>query len=146
MPTPNTWIVIANSARVKIFRWIHHSKIEVITTLEHPQSRLLNHEFNTDSPGRSFDRGGCTRHSYQSNLDPKEEEADKFSKTVSQHLAKSLENGEFSRLYLIASPSFLGWLNRHLDKKVQETIYAKIPKDLTEFNTADLENYLAAML
>lgn len=146
MPNTNTWIILANSSRAKIFRWVHHSKIEVIAVLDHPESRYLNQEFNSDAPGRTFDKGGITKHSYQPETEPKHEESEKFAKTLAHYLLKALEKGDYYRIYLLASPTFLGLLNRHLDKNVQDTIFAKIPKDITEFSSADIEHYLASVL
>lgn len=140
-----TWVVVANSSHVKIFRVVKFPKIEVVRVMEHPESRLHDIDLVGAPPGRAFDRQGSARHAYEPKADPKHLEIEKFAKALGEHLSASQQKGAFSRLYLMASPSFLGLLRPHLSKPAQEVIIAEITKDMTDRPTADIEHHLAAL-
>lgn len=140
-----TWVVIANSAHAKIFRLVKFPKIEPLAVFEHPESRLHAQDLVSSRPGRNFQSGGTTRHAYQPMTDPKLVEAEKFAKLLGDYLSTVHLKGEFSRLYLIASPAFLGLLRTHIKSKTREAVIAEIAKDMTEHTTPDIEHQLAAL-
>lgn len=145
MPNPTTWIVVANSSHAKIFRLAKFPKIEELTSFDHPESRLHNQDLEGRKPGRSFQSGGTTRHAYQPETEPKEVEIEKFAKSLSDYLTTSHQKGEFSRLYLMASPSFLGLLRQYLHAVTQKVIIAELAKDMTERTTAEIEQQLCVL-
>lgn len=134
-----TWVVVANSSQAKIYKVVKFPALEEVASFEHPESRLHDQDLVTSKPGRVFDKGGTTRHAYQTAIRPKIEEAEKFSSQIAHYLAKSIQSGECGRLYLIANPSFLGMINEHLDKETEQHIVAKLAKDFTEFTRLELE-------
>lgn len=140
-----TWVVVADNGQAKIYRMVKFPKIEEISHIEHPESRLHNRELVEARAGRGVQRGGGVRYSYQSEVEPKQLEADKFAASLSQHLAKSHANGEFHRLYVIAGPSFIGMLRRHMNPQVRKTIVAELDKELTHEDKASTERHLADM-
>lgn len=137
-----TWVVVANSAQAKIYRVVRFPKVEEIASLDHPESRLLNQELVSSAPGRTFQSGGVTRHSYQSKTSPKQVEIEIFARYLADHLCSTCQKGEFKRLYLFASPEFLGLLRPHFDHRLQQTLIAEVPKDVTEYTKAHIEEYL----
>lgn len=143
MYTDTTWVVVANSSHAKIYQITKFPKIEHLQTFEHPESRLHDQDLVTSRPGRNFDRGGTSRHAYQTSLRPKLEEAAKFATSIAHLLHKAVQSGECTRIYLFASPSFLGMINEHLNKETEQKIIAKSPKDLTEHTNADIEKAIA---
>ncbi len=142
MQNNTTWVVVANSAEAKIYRLVKFPKIEEIASLEHPESRLLNQDLVSTAPGRNFQSGGVTRHSYQAKTSPKEVEIEIFAKYLANHLCSACQKGEFKRLYMLASPEFLGLLRPHFDQKLQQTLIAEVAKDVTEYTKAHIEQYL----
>lgn len=139
----HTWIVVANKCQAKIFRLVKFPKIEEITFLEHPESRLHNQDLVSSKPGRNFQSGGTTRHAYQPEVEPKQQEAIKFAIKVAHHLETAFQKGEFNRLYILAEPGFLGLLRQHLHSEVQKIIVAEVPKDLTTSEPTLIEHQLS---
>lgn len=140
-----TWIIAASNAEAKIYKLLQFPKVEEIAVLEHPESRLHNRDLVSSEPGRAFDRGGVTRHSYQSKSEPKQQEADKFAKYIDHYLATAFRQGEFLHLYVLASPNFLGLLRQHMDPHVVKAIVAEIPKDLSKHRKDDIEQELVTL-
>lgn len=145
MPNSTTWIVVANSSHAKIFRLMKFPKIEVLTTLDHPESRLHNQDLEGRKPGRNFQSGGTTRHAYQPETEPKEVEIEKFAKLLSDYICNAHQKKEFARLYLMASPSFLGLLRQHINGNAQKAIVGELAKDMTERTTDEIEQQLCVL-
>lgn len=143
MRNQTTWVVVSNSSQAKLFRITKFPKIEIITTLEHPESRLHNVDLVSSKPGRAFDKMGPGRHSYVPVTEPKQVEVEKFAKDLAKFLTTAHFKGDFYRLYLIASPAFLGLLRKELDAKTQGAIVSEIAKDMTEHVNADIEAHIA---
>jgi len=145
MPNTHTWIVVANSSTAKIFKLVKFPEIEEIHAFEHPESRLHNQDLVTDREGRSFQSIGFGRSAYQPETEPKMVEIQKFATLISHFLTASHQNGEFTRLYLLASPAFLGLLRQRMDLQTQKAIVAESPKDLTDHKKEEIEEHLAAL-
>jgi hypothetical protein len=79
----NTWIVVADSARARIFKPVRQGRaLEQVDELLHPASRSHERQLTTDRPGRSFDSEGPGRHAMSESVSPKEHEAWKLSKKL----------------------------------------------------------------
>ena len=141
-----TWILVANSSHAKLFRVMQFPRIEALKVFNHPESRLHDYDLVSDKPGRNFDRVGGGRHSYEAKHDPQSLEIDKFGKILADYLSIAYENGDFSRLYILANPSFLGILRQEMNPRLQESIIAEIGKDMTEHTTEDIEKQLQALI
>ena len=138
-----TWVFVACDATAKIYKLTQFPKIEEIESFEHPESRLKESEFNTDSPGRTYASIGTRRSSYETKNDPKKVEIEKFSKELAQKFISSFNNGEFARLYIIATPEVLGFLRPHINGQLKEAVVAEIVKDL--HTKEEVEKHLAAL-
>ncbi len=145
MSHTTTWIVVANSSHAKIFRLAKFPKIEELISMDHPESRLHNQDLEGRKPGRNFQSGGTTRHAYQPETEPKEVEIEKFAKTLSDYISSSHQKGDFARLYIMASPAFLGLLRQNIHSTTQKAIVAEVAKDMTERSTSEIEEHLATL-
>jgi len=144
MPNNNTtWVVVANSAQAKIFRLVVFPKIEFLTSLQHPESRLHDIDLVSTKPGSTNDRGGTHRSSYQAPSDPKQLEMEKFAKDVTSYLSSACRKKEFSRLYVLAPPTFLGLLRQHMDQKTRDSIVAENAKDMTDHKQDAIERLIS---
>ncbi len=141
----STWVVVADACHAKIYRMTKFPKIEDVCAFEHPESRMHNKALVGVKPGRGFQRGGGIRYSYQSELEPKQIETNKFAIYLAEFLNKSRENGEFRRLYLIAGPTFLGLLRKHLNPQLRRMVVHEVNKELTSFDGNVIEHYLEAI-
>lgn len=137
-----TWVVAANGSSAKFFRVVKFPKIEEFETFEHPESRLRNQDLVTSKPGRSFESTSTSRSAYEAAVDPHHMELEKFARHLGTHLSEARRNNSFSRLYLMAGPSFLGLLRPHLDHATQASIVAEIGKDMTDQHTSNIEAHL----
>ncbi len=138
-----TWVLVANSSDAKIFRLVKFPEIKELTSLSHPESRLRDSELVTDRQGRNFEKGGVTRHAYQSRHDPKSQEMEKFAREIARFLCEAHVQGLFSRLYLFASPAFLGILRPHLTEKLNGAIIAEEAKDLCLLDKSSIEEHIS---
>lgn len=144
MNHPATWVVVANSCEAKLFRVSKFPKLEQVHHLEHPASKLRNSELVSSKQGRNFQSGGTTRHTYQPETDPKKMEEEIFAKEVARLLAEARQANAFSRLFIVASPSFLGLIRPHLDGQTQKCVIAEIHKDMLEHKTDEIEKLIAS--
>jgi len=138
-----TLVVVADNCQAKIYRLIKFPKVEEIFHLEHPESRLRNQDLVSSKPGRSFQRAGSVRYSYEPETTPKRREALKFVRQLIDFLSLAHQKGEFNRLYIIAAPSFLGLIRHHIGHEIQKTVVAEVAKELTSCNAAAVERLLS---
>lgn len=142
MINETTWVVVANSSRARIFRLESRNNLVEMDGLVHSKSRLREGDLVSDRKGRSFNRMGYGRHAMEQELDPHKQEAVHFASMLAEHLQKALQAGEYGRLYLSASPKFLGLLRQELDPHTSAVIVQELDKDMTELTTAQILEHL----
>lgn len=138
-----SWVLVADKCQAKFYRMAKFPIIQEINHLEHPDSRLHNQELISSRPGRTFQSTGTARSSYQPETEPKQIEAIKFATEIADLLYTAANNGEFKQLYLIAEPSFLGLLRKHINPHIQKCIVAELGKQLTSASKEDIEKHLS---
>lgn len=137
----NPWVLVANSSFARIYSG-PNSHLEEIETLEHPESRMHGRDLVTDRPGRTFDSVGGGGHGLGSELSPQKNEAEHFAGAIAQHLDHARRIGTFNKLYVIASPSFLGMLRNALHSATRDLVALEVDKDLTSKTPAEIRAYL----
>ncbi len=143
----STWIVVAESARARIFTMSGiGGKLQEITDLSHPESRLHDTELSSDLPGRTFDIQGQGRHGMEPATDPKEREAQAFAAEIARHIERGRHEGNFDGLVLIAPPKFLGRLRADLTKPARDALVGELDKNLVEADTKTLQRQVSALL
>ena len=143
----STWIVVAESARARIFTMSGIAgKLQEVTDLSHPESRLHDTELSSDLPGRTFDIQGQGRHAMEPATDPKEREAQAFATEIARHIERGRHEGNFDALVLVAPPKFLGRLRAELTKPARDTLVGELDKNLVEADTKTLERQVSALL
>jgi protein required for attachment to host cells len=135
-----TWILVANASRARLFHAGARSKgWELVSEHEHPESRAAGHELLTDRPGSVKQSGGdVNRSSMDPRTDPKEVEAKKFAHQLGKLLAKGVDDGAYHRLVLVAPPHFLGLLRAELEEKVARRVASTFDKDYHELTPKEL--------
>ncbi len=140
------WVVVANGSRARILEAQKSHKLLIeLEALDHPQTRVHGHDLVSDRPGREFSSTG-SRRSAMETLDPQKNEAQHFAAQLSKHLDHAHRCQLFEKLYLIASPAFLGLMRNDLEEKTQKAIVQSIDKDLTEKNAEEIREYLPDLL
>ncbi|MFT6168297.1 MAG: protein required for attachment to host cells [Celeribacter sp.] len=78
--------------------------------------------------------------------DPKALAEAEFAIKVSEILEVSFEQGDFSRLVIVAGPHMLGTIRDALCEKVSKVVLAEIDKDLTQVPIEDVSKHLDHVL
>lgn len=136
-----TWIVVADNAYARVFNLEKNRALKEIETLVHPESRLHERDLVSDRPGRTFESHTVARRSMGQETPPKKQEAIIFARLVARYLETAVSNGVIERIYLAASPSFLGLLRQSLSKNTAELIVSEINKEITHLNTSEIEAF-----
>jgi protein required for attachment to host cells len=141
----NIWILTANSTLARIFEARNNNNLKEIAYLEHPASRLSAHELVSDRPGRTNESMMPTRHAYES-PSPKKVEFALFAKELANHLQAAINTGKVKKIYVAASPHFLGLLRQEISSETAHLLAGEIPKDLTHITPEELRSHLPFVL
>lgn len=138
-----TWVVVADDAIARIFRLEKGRHLVELTTLVHPESRLHERDLVSDRPGRSFESHTMARRSVSPQISQKKHEATIFAKFVSEYLEAAVLEGALGKIYLAASPNFLGLLRQALSKSTSQLIASEINKQITHLNPSEIEAFFS---
>lgn len=126
-------IVVANASRCRIFsQRARFSPLRKVVDLAHPEARLKAQQINADKPGRAFDRSGQGRHAMAAASEPTEEEAERFARTIAEHLERIRIGNHFDSLTIIADPRFLGRIRAHVSKPLDKVIEREICANMAD--------------
>ena len=147
---PNTWIVVADSARSRFFAPSDDMKKLVAVRsadLVSPGSRELASELKSDKPGRSYSssRSGV-RHALEPPHDYQKLEKHRFIAELAKELDVACGRQEFDNLILVAPRRSLGELRTLLPRRVKDCVRAEIARDLTKETPAGLFRRLKELL
>ncbi|HKK07187.1 MAG: host attachment protein [Gammaproteobacteria bacterium] len=143
----NTWVLVAESSRAKIFEVAHPGGALVeLEDLAHPASRQHEQEITADLPGRAYDSQGGQRHKMEEPTSPKHQEAVVFSRELAERLAAAHGAGAFERLVLVAPPAFLGLVREQLSVELARCVTDEVAKNLVLHDTNDIRAHLPAHL
>lgn len=137
-----TWILVADSSRARFFKAEKDSSIHQIEDLSHPEGRLHEQELTSDLPGKDMDKVGAGKHSFQGQVEPKQQEAIDFAKSISKHLDESFSAKKFEQLMVVAAPSFLGILRHQFSDEISQQICFELDKNITMHSTDDIHKHL----
>jgi protein required for attachment to host cells len=140
------WVVVANGSKARIFASNGSQKLEEVEVLEHPETRVHGRDLVSGKPGRSFDSVGGGRHSLEAELSPQKNEAHHFAAHLANHLEHARRTNGFTKLYLIASPAFLGSLRSVLHAPIKDLIALEVDKDATSKTLEEIKVYLPIRL
>lgn len=139
-----TWILVSNASTGRLFRHSGPNKgLELIQEFSHPQSREKNANLVSDRPGHNPGAGNGHGSFVPATL-PKEHEADIFALELARELDTGRIGNLYSRLVLVASPSFMGQLKQHLTDAVHKLVSDSVEKDYTRSTDKELSRHLAA--
>lgn len=142
----STWILVADSTRVRIFTADSPSSpLEEIEDFSHTEGRLHDREMTSDLPGKIKSVGGGG-HAFEQPTDPKKHEADAFAHRVSQYLEEAHNADRFEQLLIVAAPAFLGLLRNNLPEQIKKLVRFELDKDITLMSAADIRQHLPEFL
>ena len=134
----NTWVVVADGTRARLFNRHKNRTLEEFDTLLSPEHRLHEGDLVTDRDGRAFDSAGSGRHAMGNKNVAKDHEMANFAKRLAARLDQGRTAGELERLVLIAPPRFLGQIRAHLSGPAADLVALTIDKELTTLSADKL--------
>ena len=138
----NTWVIVANGSKARFFQASSNEDLKEVETFIHEETRMKGEELSTDKPGRVFDSVGSGRHSVGNPKDLKAEEETIFARQIATRFEQHVDQHQINQLFIVASPHFLGELQKSLKDKVKKKIQGTINKDLTSQKPAEIRKYL----
>lgn len=138
----NTWVVVADGTRARLFNRHKNRSLEEFDVLLSPEHRLHEGDLVTDRDGRAFDSGGTSRHPMGNKNSTKDHEMTGFAKRLAGRLEEGRNAGELERLVLVAPPRFLGQLRAQLSGPAADLVALTIDKELTTLSAEKLEGHL----
>lgn len=140
-----TWLLIADASKAKIYS-IHKARmfleqtnpknLKLIGQYSHQESRMKSAELVTDRMGE-FGSGTFVEATL-----PKTHEAEKFALELINHISAGRRDNHFRDLIIVAPPTFMGILHKHMPHEIQKLISQKIEKDYTQSNDRELMQLL----
>jgi protein required for attachment to host cells len=138
----NTWVVVADGTRARLFTRHKNRKLEEFDVLLSPEHRLHEGDLVTDRNGRGFDSSGAGRHGVGNKNSAKDHEMTLFAKRLAGRLEEGRNAGELARLVLVSPPRFLGVLRAHMSAPTAELVALSIDKELTTLTAEKLESHI----
>jgi len=125
-----TWIVVADRAAARIFDPDGpHGRWDMVHEFIHNEAREANQKLRGNRPDQIQH---TEERLHPARMDPRsihKVEEDRFAKELCGFLEKSYLAQAFRGLVLVAAPSFLGSLRRHLSDWLKEKVTLELDKD-----------------
>lgn len=141
------WVVVADASRARIFSAENRNgNLNEEAGYVHPASRQKGMDLESDSQGRAFDSGGQGRHAMGKESDYSEHEAEVFARELCGEINKACHNASFDKLYVIATPRFLGHVRAHLGAQAKKLVAGEVTKDVVNHGSQDIRKQLPDFL
>ena len=145
MTHPTTWILVADSARARLFAATGESgTLETLSESVCAEARQRTLDRGTDRPGRVQESANTAHHAMEPPTDPKVNEIKHFVKGIAQQLNEDVAAGKFARLIIAAPPQVLGYYRDHLSGAVKDKVLAEIPKSFAQLKSHEILGRLKA--
>jgi protein required for attachment to host cells len=123
-----TWILVADSSRARLFAW-EHGRLRELRTFSHPDSRAKRADLIDGGRGRFAESTGASGAMTQP-TDPKDYEAERFARELVEHLEAYRNQHTFDRLCVAAPPSLLGTMRTLYSPALAKLVDEEIDKNL----------------
>lgn len=138
-----TWIVVADAARARIFKTEGAQRhLKEVHDLNHPESQMYSHELRTGGEGAVMDSAGSGMRQPDPQTTTREKHSSHFAKELGNFLQKSRDDNAFTSLILVAEPKFLGRLRDHLDQRTAQLVAESIDKNWAKHEMQHIEKLL----
>jgi protein required for attachment to host cells len=134
---PETWIVVADRTRARIFQvdLDDVTTLDQIESLENPEGSAQPHEVESSRAG--YLRSGVPE-AAQPATDFAHKVAERFARRVVEYLEHGRETNRFGHLVLVAAPLFLGVLRKQLSPPLERMLKGTVDKDYVHLTDDDL--------
>jgi protein required for attachment to host cells len=137
-----TFILVADSARARLFLMEKDHSLQEAETFVCPDDRLHEQGLTSDRRGRSFDSRGGGSHEMEPGTSQREQTAIGFAAELADRLENLRTAGEMDKLVLIAAPRFLGHLRSKVSDPVRSLVALSVDKDLTQQTPAQIAEHI----
>jgi protein required for attachment to host cells len=145
--TVETLVLIADSARARLFAAYRNSPWQLLRSFEHPRGAARERDLLADRPGRVHQAvGDGSRSAADPKTSPHDVEIDKFARQLAQALDEAVATRRPHRVVLVAPPRFLGHLRGLLGKPASALLGATVDQDLTAVAECELPARLGDVL
>lgn len=137
-------VLVADGRKMLFFRNkgdAAYPNLEAETVKE--QDNPADREQAADTPGRSHNSVGSHR-SAMDEVNFHDLEESRFAAEAADMLKRRAMANDFEKLIIVAPPTALGEMRKHLHKEVQDRLVGEIPKDLTTHPVPEIEKVIAA--
>jgi protein required for attachment to host cells len=140
-------VVVADSSRARLLlAESGHSPLVDERDYIHSESRLREQDLVSDGTGSESDSGGFGKHSMGHEKAAHQKEAETFAHELCDEIDKLRRTRDLRRIYLVASPNFLGLLRSGISKQCVELVAGEVNKDLVDHNIEDIRSHLPKLL
>lgn len=140
-------VVVADSSRARIL--VAESGSSPLVDQKdfiHPESRLKEQDLVSDGSGSESDSGGFGKHSMGHEKAAHQKQAEAFAHELRDEIDKLRRTSDLRRIYLVASPKFLGLLRSSISKQCAELLSGEVNKDLVDHSIEDIRSHLPQRL
>ena len=140
-------VVVADSSKARILL-AENGRGALIDDRDfvHPESRLREQDLVSDGTGNETDSGGYGKHSMGHENAAHRKHAETFANELCGEIDKLRRNSDLHKIYLVASPKFLGLLRSSMSKQCTELLVGEINKDLVSHSIEDIRSHLPKLL
>ena len=144
---PKVQVLVASAGQARFFTLDSPTAdlIELSSAIN-PEARMREEDLMDDRRGRYHDQGGAGRSAIDESTDPKDVTIQRFARELAHKLERERTQRRLERLYLVASPSFLGELRKHLSNHLKPLLAGEIAKDFTHLDSRELRKHLPERL
>lgn len=137
------WIIVANSTHARFFKLDGKHNLIELDALVHQESRMHEGDLVEQKSGKKLGETRFGSGFYPTNQQhpTKKLEALTFAKQVSDHIENARSNGQIKKLYLAASPNFLGMLRQAMSQSTINLVETEISKDITHLVPDEIKSY-----
>jgi protein required for attachment to host cells len=140
-------IVVADSSKARILvAESGQSPLVDDRDFIHPESRLREQDLVSDGPGSETDSGGYGKHSMGHEGTAHQKQAETFAGELCDEIDKLRRKSDLRRIYLVASPKFLGLLRSGISKQCAQLLAGEVNKDLVTHSIEDIRSHLPRRL
>lgn len=141
------WVLVADNSRARFFSAERPgSPLVEFRDLAYPEGRLHEGDLVTDKRGRDQNPASGVRHALDPSTTRKQDGADRFALQICEELEGARGRGELSKLYVVAAPTFLGFLRRHQSSALRHLVADEIDKNLSVQDPVTIRKHLPAYL
>lgn len=143
----NTWLLVADSARLKIYEWSNKNKhIHEVVNLVDEDARTPDRDLKVDRPGHGHRESEDSRYAIDEKVSYKKQAGELFLKGAAIHISEDGIMSKFDKLVIIAQHDIYKTLISHFSPQAKDKVILHHPKDLTNMPMQDVEHYYSEKL